>query len=79
MLFRRAEIRLSEIYLRMSSSRLPINEDTIRSLQAQLSLLEHSLGKPEAIPAQDMSQTLPAPMSRHNFAPLSRLGQFYIY
>jgi len=59
----------------MSSSRLPINEDTIRSLQAQLSLLEHSLGKPEAIPAQDMSQTLPAPMSRHNFAPLSRLDE----
>ena len=59
----------------MSSSRLPINEDTIRSLQAQLSLLEHSLGKPTASAAQDLSQTLPAPISRHNYAPISRLGQ----
>ena len=65
----------SEINFRMSSSRLPINEDTIRSLQAQLSLLEHSLGKPTASAAQDLSQTLPAPISRHNYAPISRLGQ----
>ena len=60
------------------NARLPINENTIRSLQAQLTLLERSLGNPQTS-APDLSQTLPAPMSRYSdtasSGKLSRLGK----
>ncbi|CAG5111554.1 Oidioi.mRNA.OKI2018_I69.chr2.g5852.t1.cds [Oikopleura dioica] len=48
------------------NARLPINENTIRSLQAQLSLLERSLGRDPQTSAPDLSQTLPAPIARYS-------------